>query len=594
MGKILRINLDNKDISYEEIQAEDEEKFLGGMGVATSIVTREVDPNINPFDGENLLIFSVGPYCGTAVPFCGRHFVMAKSPLTKIIGEASSGGFFGKELKCAGFDLVIIKGKSEVPVYLCIKDGEAEILSAKDLWGCGTQETTEKLKELQGDDKIKVATIGIAGENLVNIACIINDNHHAAGRCGLGAIMGSKKLKAIVVKGTGKVQVNNKEKLNEAAKDIRELIKNDALAMVMADSGTPVHIDSMYSVGDVIIKNYSTGRWIGIKNLGAKAINARGEVKKHGCFNCPTACRGFIEYNGEWVSRPEYETLGMIGSNLLVDDLETVIKWNLIINDLGLDSISLGAVIACFLESIDRKLIKYDLQQLGFSEDQIWGAIEPIEKLINMIANREGIGDDLSQGVRAFCEKKGLPEDLSMHGKGLEIPAHEPRANNLTALDYATTPRGAYHCYEPMHVSSYMNLKEEINLTGGINRFSSDKDVAEILIKVQNGSEAYSACGGCIFGYWFTNKLTPWVNALNAITGRSYSIESWIEAGERIFNMKRSYNLKCGTTKDDDTYGTRFSTPLDKGGTRKNVPPLQDLLKDYYELRGWDNEGKPI
>jgi len=594
MGKILRINLDNKDISYEEIQAEDEEKFLGGMGVATSILTREVDPKINPFDGENLLIFSVGPYCGTAVPYCGRHFVIAKSPLTKIIGEASSGGFFGKELKCAGFDLVIIKGKSEDPVYLCIKDGEAEILSAKDLWGCGTQETTEKLKELQGDDKIKVATIGIAGENLVNIACIINDNHHAAGRCGLGAIMGSKKLKAIVVKGTGKVQVDNKEKLNEAAKEIREIIKNDALAMVMADSGTPVHIDSMYSVGDVIIKNYTTGRWVGIKSLGAKAINARGEVKKHGCFNCPTACRGFIEYNGEWVSRPEYETLGMIGSNLLVDDLETVIKWNLIINDLGLDSISLGAVIACFLESIDRKLIEYDIQQLGFSEDQIWGAIEPIEKLINMIANREGIGDDLSQGVRAFCEKKRLPEELSMHGKGLEIPAHEPRANNLTALDYATTPRGAYHCYEPMHVSSYMNLKEEINLTGGINRFSSDKDVAEIVIKVQNGSEAYSACGGCIFGYWFTNKLTPWVNALNAITGRSYSIESWIEAGERIFNMKRSYNLKCGTTKDDDTYGTRFSTPLDKGGTRKNVPPVEDLLKYYYEFRGWDNEGRPI
>lgn len=594
MGKIVRVDLGTNEIKIEDMATEDEERFIGGAGVAAAIFTREVPADIDPFDENNLLIFSVGPFCGTAVPFCGRHFVIAKSPLTKILGESSSGGHFGKEFKASGFDILIIKGKSDKPVYLWIKDGTVEIKDASGLWGKGTQEAHDEIINSLGDDKIKVATIGPAGESLVNIACIINDKNHAAGRCGMGAVMGSKKLKAIAVRGTGKIPVENKEGVSEAAKKVRELLKGSALGMVMAESGTPVHLDSMASVGDVILKNYTIGRWTGVKKIGAKAMRERGEVKMHGCFNCPTACRGFMEYEGKWVTRPEYETLGMLGSNLLVDDLEALIKWNLLVNDLGLDSISLGAVLGCFLESIDRELIDIDISQFGFSKDQIWGAVQPIEKLIPMIAYREGIGDDLSEGVRAFCEKKGLPDELAMHGKGLEVPAHEPRANNLTALDYATTPRGAYHCYEPMHLSSYMNLKEEIGLTTQVKKFSTDvAEVAEAVIKIQDGSEAYSACGGCIFGFWFIHELTPWIDGLNAITGRSYSVETWMEAGKNIVDMKRNFNIKCGITKADDTYGKRFFTPLAKGGARNNVPPLENMLPKYYELRGWDANGIP-
>ncbi|MBY9018166.1 MAG: hypothetical protein KGD66_04965, partial [Candidatus Lokiarchaeota archaeon] len=436
--------------------------------------------------------------------------------------------------------------------------------------------------------------IGPAGENLVKYACIINDKHHAAGRCGMGAVMGSKNLKAIAVHGTGKVPVQDKDKVNDAAKELRELLKTSGLGMVLADSGTPVHIDSMASVGDIIIKNYTEGRWIGIKKIGAKALNARGEVKMHGCFNCPTACRGFVEYEGEWVSRPEYETLGMLGSNLMVNDLEALIKWNLIVNDLGLDSISLGAVIGCFLESIDRKLIDVNLDEFGFTEENIWGAVDPIEKLFAKIAYRKGIGDDLAEGVRSFCEVKGLPDELSMHGKGLEIPAHEPRTNNLTALDYATTPRGAYHCYEPMHLSSYMNQKEEIGLTEQVDRFGTGDDVAEAVVKIQDGSEAYSACGGCIFGFWFIHKLTPWINGLNGITGRSYTVDDFMKAGQEIVKIKRIFNVKCGISKADDDFGKRFYTPLEKGGSKRNIPPLEGLLEKYYQIREWDAQGKPI
>ncbi len=593
IAKILRIDLETKKIDHEDYSDEDEVNLIGGMGLATAIFTREVDPEVDPFDGSNLMIFSVGPFCGTAIPFCGRYFITSKSPLTRILGESSSGGFFGKELKSAGFDLVIIKGKSKGPVYLWINDGVVEIKDASDLWGKGTQETDEKLKELLGKN-IKVATIGPAGENLVKYACIINDKHHAAGRCGMGAVMGSKNLKAIAINGTGKVPVQDKDKVNDAAKELRELLKTSGLGMVLADSGTPVHIDSMASVGDIIIKNYTEGRWIGIKKIGAKALNARGEVKMHGCFNCPTACRGFVEYEGEWVSRPEYETLGMLGSNLMVNDLEALIKWNLIVNDLGLDSISLGAVIGCFLESIDRKLIDVNLDEFGFTEENIWGAVDPIEKLFAKIAYRKGIGDDLAEGVRSFCEVKGLPDELSMHGKGLEIPAHEPRTNNLTALDYATTPRGAYHCYEPMHLSSYMNQKEEIGLTEQVDRFGTGDDVAEAVVKIQDGSEAYSACGGCIFGFWFIHKLTPWINGLNGITGRSYTVDEFMKAGQEIVKMKRIFNVKCGISKADDDFGKRFYTPLEKGGSKRNIPPLEGLLEKYYQIREWDAQGKPI
>jgi len=593
MSKILRVNLNDNNITLEDCPSEFESEFLGGAGVSAKIFTQEVPANIDPYDGNNLLIFSVGPYCGTAVPFCGRHFVMAKSPLTNILGEASSGGFFGKELKSTGIDIVIIKGKSEKPACLWVHDGEAEILDASELWGKGTQETDAGIKALIGDEKAKVAVIGPAGENLVKYACIINDNHHAAGRCGLGAVMGSKKLKAIAVIGTGQVVVSDKEKVSEAAKNIRELIKTDGLAMVMKDSGTPVHLDSMASVGDVPIKNWTMGRWVGVKKIGAKALLARGEVKMHGCFNCPTACRGYVEYNGEWVSRPEYETLGMLGSNLLVNDLEALIRWNLLVNDLGLDSISLGAMLGCFLETLDRGLLDLDITQFGFEADKIWGNPNPIDNIIEMIARREGIGNDLAEGVRLFCKMKELPDELSIHGKGLEVPAHEPRANNLTALDYATTPRGAYHCYEPMHVSSFMNLKKELGLTTKVDKFSTEEDVADAVKKIQDASEAYSASGGCIFGFWFTNELTPWVNAFNAITGNSHSVNSWVAAGEKIINLKRKFNIECGITKADDSYGIRFSIPLEKGGTRKNVPPIKDLLQKYYKLRGWDAEGKP-
>jgi aldehyde:ferredoxin oxidoreductase len=255
-----------------------------------------------------------------------------------------------------------------------------------------------------------------------------------------------------------------------------------------------------------------------------------------------------------------------------------------------------------FLEAAERDLVKVNLNELGFlaknnsqekNKYEIWGSVSGVDNLISLIVHREAIGNDLAEGVRNFCKKYNLPRDMITHGKGLEVPAHEPRANNLTALDFATSSRGAYHAYEPAALSSNMNLKKELGLTKRIKRFTTGKIVADAVKKIQDSSEAYSACGGCIFGFHWILEIAPWVNALNAITGKEYTVKTWLACGERIFNTKRAYNLKCGITKEDDTIGDRFFNPIEKGGTRKNVPPLNELVPLYYKLRGWDDEGNP-
>ncbi len=599
MGKILRVDLDTKKISTEDLNPSDEENYIGGTGVATAIFTREVPAKTDPYDGKNLLIFSLGPICGTPVPFCGRHFVMAKSPLTNIIGESSAGGFFGNEMKKAGYDHIIIKGKSENPVFLWINNEKIEIKDASDIWGKGVLYTDSHIKDILKDDKIKIAIIGQAGENLVNFASIMSEKDHAAGRCGMGAVMGSKNLKAIAVKGTNKINVHDREKLLQNVKEINEMVKNSGLATVMHELGTPPHMDNYVSSGDVPIKNFSLSRWKGTKEIGVFRIKERGEVKLHGCFNCAVACRGKIKYEENWIAWPEYETLAMMGSNLMINDLESLIKWNLAINDMGMDTISLGGTLAVFLEAVDRKLINIEHEKFGFQKNpdnpdkyMIWGATTPIDILIKKVAMREGIGNDLADGVKIFCNKYQLPDDLNIHGKGLEIPAHEPRSNNMTALDYATSSRGAYHGFEPFHLSFAAHFKEELGLIERIDPFSKE-DAVEVVKKIQDACEAYTATGGCIYGFFYTHRITPWVEALNAITNRSYSVAEWVGIGEKLFNLKRKYNIECGITKEDDRIGTRFSIPIEKGGTKKNVPPLKEMLQKYYKFRGWDTEGKP-
>ena len=594
MGKILRIDLGSKNFTTEIVDPELEEKYIGGAGVAAAIFIKEVPPGIDPFNAQNLLIFSLGPICGTPIPYCGRHFVMAKSPLTRILGESSAGGFFGNELKKAGYDHIIINGISKNPVYVWIHNDNVEIRDATELWGKGTRETEDFLKKEIGNENVKLASIGPAGENLVKFASIMSDKSHAAGRCGMGAIMGSKKLKAIVVCGTKDIFIKNEEKLKDAAQKVRTIAKTAPLSVVMHDVGTLAHMDNYVSAGDVPIKNFTLSRWKGTKKIGFYALKDKYELQHFSCFNCWTACRGKIKYNNEWFEWPEYEFLAMMGSNLFVDDLEALIRWNIIVNDLGMDCISLGGILGVFFEAVERNLIEIDFNKLKFEKDaetdqyKIWGASSAIENLIKLIAFREDIGNDLADGVRLFCKSNNLPDDLNIQGKGLEVPAHEPRSNNMTALDLATSSRGAYHGYEPFHLSFATHFKKELGLNERIDAFSSGEDVVSAVKKLQDACESYTATGGCMFGFFYSSEISPWVEAVNAITGRSYTIKDWVDIGENLFNLKRKYNTQCGITKEDDSIGTRFSIPIPKGGTKGNIPPLKEMLEKYYNLRGWD------
>ena len=289
----------------------------------------------------------------------------------------------------------------------------------------------------------------------------------------------------------------------------------------------------------------------------------------------------------------------MLGSNLFVDDLESLIRWNIMVNDLGMDCISLGGVLGVFLEAVERELVKIDHSKIGFEKDPeknkyfIWSNNAPIENLIKLIAFRKEIGDDLADGVRLFCQKYSLPDDLNIQGKGLEVPAHEPRSNNMTALDLATSSRGAYHGFEPFHLSFATHFKKELGLTERIEAFSVDEEVMNAVKKIQDACESYSATGGCMFGFFYSSEIKPWVDAVNAITGRTYTVEDWVKIGENLFNLKREYNIKCGITKKHDSIGSRFSIPITKGGTKSNIPPLKEMLERYYKLRGWDSEGIP-
>ncbi len=586
------------------------ERYIGGQGVAAAMFAREIPPGTDAFDEANEIIFSAGPFCGTSVPLCGRHFVLSKSPLTGIIGEASSGGFFGKELKGTGFDHVVITGKSAKPAYLVIRDDITSVKDASGLWGKGTRDTEARIKKDLADDTVKIASIGPAGENLVRFASIMNEHDRAAGRCGLGAVMGSKKLKAIAVKGTGKAPVENEAMLKEASQRLREFIKDSPQAKAFNAFGTPSGIDTMESYGDIPVNNYRESRWKGLKGLGAEALFKRGEIKRHACFNCPVACTGLVKHGEDFVRWPEYETLALLGSNLLVGDLEAVIHWNVLADDLGMDTISLGATVGAFLEAVEKGAITANLDELGFEKElvpekgevyKLWGSVPGIERVIGMIARRDGIGNELAEGTKRFVKNRNLPAELSTNGKGLEVPAHEPRACDLSALDYATSPRGAYHAYSPIHLIVSMNLKRDIGIDKAVDRFSADTadgrkglDVtAEMVVKVQDSSEAYCACGGCIFGFGFTPEISPWLAALNAITGKNRTLDDWMHAGRRLIDLKRAYNIKCGITKVDDTLGPRFFQAIPKGGTKQHVPPLATLLPRYYALRDWDADGRP-
>jgi len=589
----------NKTSGEETVSEEDLRKYIGGRGLAAKILFEELKPRIDPFSPENKLIFAVGVLEGSTMPGASRYGVFAKSPLTGIWGEAHAAGSFGIELRNAGYIAIVIEGASPTPVYISVQDSQVRINDASELWGKPTGETEDMIKAEIGEPKAVVASIGIAGENLVNYASVISERHRAAGRCGLGAVMGSKKLKAVAVRGTGKLQVADIEKLNRIRQTYLKNWKTRGRSDWIKDlpkNGTDGGLESLNEEGLLPTKNFREGTFEYAEDITGETMTKTILVGRQTCPGCPIGCMRKVavkdgpyapvipEYGG-----PEYETVGSFGSTCYVKDLKAIAKANMLCNMHGVDTISAGVSIGFAMECFERGIITTK-DTGGF--DLTWGNANAMVKLVEDIAYKRGFGATLALGTRQMAEKFGQgSEKFAAHVKGLEIPMHEPRGKKGVGLSYATSNRGACHL-QTDHDPSFEkeNFDPAIGITEKINRYSTDRTKAEYVIKSENHHALIDSLIMCkMSGEGYTTAQL--IQVVKAVTGWNVNADELMKTGERIFNLCRVFNVREGITSADDRLPERIAEPATTGPTRGQALDAKTLglmLDNYYEIRGWN------
>lgn len=591
-GRILQVDLSQRRLEEREERRELFRHYVGGSGFGAYLLFMNPDPLPAPLDPQSPLLFMTGPLTGTAVPTSGRHTVVARSPLTGIWGEASVGGSWGRELRRTGYDGVLVEGRSETPLYLWIKDGRAELREASHVWGLDCEKTDSVLRK-ETDPKAVVSAIGPAGENLVPMAGIFTDGEHArsAARCGLGAVAGSKGLKAIVVRGTREIPVQRRARLQESVRGFIKRFREQTEGLSLF--GTPGLVIPCEQIGDMPIRNWRQGSW----SAGAQAISG---VKlketflkgRFHCAGCPIGCGRVIELDGAKVAGPEYETLGTFGGACLIDDLEAICRLNRLCNQLGLDTIETGTMVAFAMELRERGILtKADVDGLGLT----WGNWKAAMELVLKIGKREGFGALLGLGLKSASEELGgLATEFAIHVKGMALPAHDPRAYNSVALGYATSNRGACHLQAFSHIFERNVFFEEWGYEKPLDRFAV-KGKGELVARSQDLMALFDSLALCkfsIFGGVTPSRVTEW---LNDVTGWDLEGKELSQCGERIFNLKRLYNVRLGVSRKDDRLPDRLLAHRRKeGGAAENLPPLHVMLSDYYEFRGWDEFGIPL
>ncbi len=595
MGKIAFVDLSRSEAKLRDVSPSDLRLFIGGSGLASKIIYDNVPPNIDPFDPDNIIAIMTGPMTGTIFPTSGRFAVCSKSPLTDGWGEARASGFWGPELKFSGLDGIVVTGRSEKPVYIYVEDLNVNIVKADHLWGKGALEVEEMIRRDHGDRRIKVLSIGPAGENIVRFAGLICDGGRAAARCGLGAVMGSKRLKAIAVRGERSIEVADPERLLRVAREVSEIVSKSPGAQGLRKYGTAGLVEVVEVLGDLPVKYWSMGSW----PEGARRISGQTMAKTmlkgvKACFTCPIACSRLIEvgegpYAPLYGKGPEYETIAALGSLCLIDSLEAIAEANYLCNNYGLDTISTGNVIAFAIEAFERGYItEEDTGGLKLR----WGDPDTMLTLIDMIARREGVGDILAEGVKRAAEKIGA-EDLAVHVRGLEVPMHDPRAFSSLALQYATMPRGACHTAFAYVLERSLRIPE-LGFTEIMDRFSIENKAHAVKV-MQDFTELFDALALCKFLLLAGVSPSLIVEGLSATTGWNTSLEELLTIGERIFNLKRAFNVRCGTGSSKfDTLPSKLLEPLPDGGAKGFVPDLRKMLPEYYKLRGWSADGIPL
>ena len=592
VGKIARINLTEEKISFESLDLNMASKFIGASGFAIRFLIDEIDPTIDPFSPENKLIIMTGALTGTIIPGANKFAVAAKSPLTMGYGEAHAGGFWGVELKRAGYDGLIIEGRAEKPVYIYIKDNLIEIRNAVNLWGKSTSKTDEIIKDIHKDKGIRVFSIGIGGENLVRYACIVTEER-IAGRTGMGAVMGSKNLKAIAVRGSGRIGIKNYDRVRMLVKRLYPTIMSYPPSQIRALYGTNGEMPIFYEYGDVPIKNFSLGKWDGIKKISGKAIIEKMLKRHRACFNCPVHCWKEVEVEIEGMGKivtksPEYETATSLGSNLLIDNPEAIVYMSYLCNEYGIDTISTGVTIAWAMEAFEKGALTEE--DTGGIELR-WGDYNTVIKLIEMIAYRKGFGNILAEGCRLASKliDKGS-EEYAMHVKGVEVPMHDPRAFKGLGLQYATSNRGADHLYGFFVRIEQGERMPDLKIYERVDRFKDEGKGWMVAVR-EDWDEIVDSMGLCKFVLIYPGHVAGFYSL---VTGISKTVRDLLKDGERIFNLKRLFNIACGIGRKDDVLPKRFlKEAFSEGGAKGQVVNLNKMLREYYEYRDWDEDGKP-
>lgn len=593
--KVLDIDLTKGSVRIIDISASDRKRYIGGKGLALKLLYDHVKTGVDPLSPDNILIMMSGPSAGTAAPSGGRFAVVSKSPLTGIFASSYTGGRFGLSLKRAGYDGVMVRGKSDSPVYIKVHDQETAIKDASSLWGMDTYDFQESCKE-EGDWVV----IGPAGENLVKFS-VIAAGKRIAGRCGLGAVMGSKNLKGIVASGERKILPADPDRFKKAANTARKKIKShDVTGNILPEQGTPLNVMKYGPYGIMPVRNFSRSNVENINDITGEKIRDNHFEKKHGCVGCPIQCGRSGVFNNKKMISPEYETIGLMGSNLMISDLSKIASWNEQLNRLGMDTISTGNVIGFAMELTEKGIIESNLS---------FGKTEGIEEIIEDIAFRRGLGNDLAEGVNKFSEKVG-GKDFAIHVKGLEMASYDPRGCTGQGLGYATANSGATHLSGSTHAieaESYLSPQ-------------GTKGKAHFVKFLQDLTEAVNSSIFCIWTEFpfleenFIYKYTPvfimrllmrnvpaiavattdlsdYAAVLSGIMGYKVTQKDFIKIGERIFNLERLMNCREGIGRADDTLPRRILKEVREDG----FPPieLEKMLVTYYRLRDWDGLGQP-
>jgi aldehyde:ferredoxin oxidoreductase len=590
-GKLLWVDLTSGQVDDEPLDAGYAEKFVGGSGVATRYLYDMIGADTEPLGPDNPLIFMPGPLTGTRAPLCGRHTLVARSPLTGLMGESNAGGFVGAELRHAGYDGIIITGQSPAPAWLYVHDGQAELRDADELWGLDTFETQVRIKGMLGDSKVRVGCIGPAGENRVRYAGVLHDDARVAARTGLGAVMGAKRLKALVVRGTGSVPLADETRFNAITRNMNRIFKDDVLSQILRTSGTGGNLDYLHFLGALPVRYFTQGEWWESADISGNAMTETILTGVQGCYGCLVACgrkvtipEGKYATDGE-IDGPEYETLGALGSQLLIGDLAAVTYLGHLCDRLGLDTISAGNTIALAHYFFQEGII--GLAETGGLELQ-WGDPDTVAELVKQTAYRRGFGDALAEGSRRFAEQYGAA-DLAVQVNGMSPAMHDPRAFSGMALVYATSPIGGSHNHSDYYWVENGRIIEEFDIHSPDRH--QDEGKALYVARHQNWNGLINALVTCIFS---NAPAMDYVELLNAATGRSLDAAGALKVGERIFNLKRALNIRLGYTRQGERLPKLLRQPLAEGGTEGFVPDETLLLREYYEARDWDLvTGKP-